>query len=390
MRTVTVKIKELAEIKSGGTPNTSKNEFWNGEIPWITPADLSVYDKVYIAQGERNITDIGLKKSSAVLLPKGTILLSSRAPIGYLAIAQNSLCTNQGFKNLVCNKKPVNNIFLYYYLKQNIAYIKNFASGATFPELSKTRLKNIKISICSDIDVQNKIADILSKYDDLIENNNKRINALEQMAENLYKEWFVRFRFPGHESAEFENGIPKGWEVKRISDIANVGAGGDAPKNQTPIKTTTNFIPIYSNSVDDNGLYGYTDKARVTKKSITISARGTVGFVCLRFEPYCPIVRLLYAVPKIDTDLYYLSYALRINSIEGYGTSQQQITIPYFNRKKILYPKAQVIEQFAKIVDSFYQKIRLLSAQNQNLIKQRDLLLPRLMSGKLEVTNENN
>lgn len=130
------KIKDIGEVIGGGTPATSISEYWGGNIPWVTPADLTSYKSVFISRGGSNITTLGLRKSSTKLLPQNTILLSSRAPIGYLAIAANEICTNQGFKNIICHKEVVDYRYLYYYLKQNIEYLKCFASGATFPELS--------------------------------------------------------------------------------------------------------------------------------------------------------------------------------------------------------------------------------------------------------------
>src|SRR5699024_10561589 len=147
-----------------------------------------------------------------------TILLTSRAPIGYMAIAENEITTNQGFKNIICDKNKVNNHFLYYYLLVNMDQIKGFASGATFPEISGKTLKNIRIQI-PNIESQTKIADVLSTYDKLIENNNRRIQILEQTAEELYKEWFVRMRFPGYENIKFDKGIPEGWEVKKVKGL---------------------------------------------------------------------------------------------------------------------------------------------------------------------------
>lgn len=207
------RISDIGQVIGGGTPSTSIDEYWNGNIPWISPKDLTNYNCVYISCGENFISEKGLNKSGTKLLPENTVLFSSRAPIGYVAIAANSICTNQGFKSIICDPDKVDYLYLYYYLKANLQYIKLFANGATFPELSGKAMKNIKINIFNDVKYQRKIADTLFKYDNLIENNNKRIKSLEQMAENLYKEWFVRFRFPGYENAEFENGIPKDWNI---------------------------------------------------------------------------------------------------------------------------------------------------------------------------------
>ena len=178
MDLITKRIYEIADIVGGGTPSTSNEEYWGGDIPWLSPADLTGYQSVYISHGEKFITPEGVKKSSTQRLPAGSVLFSSRAPIGYIAIAQNEIYTNQGFKSLVCKSEVINNLYLYYYLKLNLNYIKNFASGATFPELSANRIKNIKITFCKSLHEQQKIASILSAYDSQIENNQKRIKQV--------------------------------------------------------------------------------------------------------------------------------------------------------------------------------------------------------------------
>ena len=227
METTTYKISDIGEVVGGGTPSTANSDFWGGDIPWISPKDLTGYKSVYISHGESFLNKTGLK-SGTKLLPKDTVLFSSRAPIGYVAIASNPICTNQGFKSIICNKEIINPLFLYYYIKGNLDYIKLFGTGATFPEISGAAMRKIKVQIPS-LPTQQKIASILSAYDRLIENNTRRIRLLEQMAENLYKEWFVRFRFPEHENVEIVNGLPKGWEIKIIADFGRIETGKTPP-----------------------------------------------------------------------------------------------------------------------------------------------------------------
>lgn len=141
-----IRIDEIGIITSGGTPSTGNPAYWNGEIGWITPKDLSKYEFRFIKNGERNISEEGLKNSSVRIVKDGSVLLSSRAPIGYLAIAENELTTNQGFKNITPNEK-CDSVFLFYCLKNNVEYLKSLGIGATYPELSASRLKEVKLSI---------------------------------------------------------------------------------------------------------------------------------------------------------------------------------------------------------------------------------------------------
>lgn len=167
-----VKIEDIGEVISGGTPKTSNSEYWNGDIVWLTPKDFSNNSNKYWKKGERNITEEGLKNSSAKLMPKGTILFSSRAPIGYLGIAEIELCTNQGFKNLIVNQN-YNNEFIYYLLKYETSNIENIANGSTFKEVSATTFKNYEVFIPENKNIQKKIASILSSLDEKIELNSK-------------------------------------------------------------------------------------------------------------------------------------------------------------------------------------------------------------------------
>ena len=384
MEKLICRISDIGIVVGGGTPSTKNPAYWGGNIPWISPKDLTDYKYTYISRGENFLTEKGLK-SGTRLLPKDTVLFSSRAPIGYVALAANPICTNQGFKSIVCDSSKVEALYLYYYLKANLDYIKLFGTGATFPEISGKTMGKIKIEIHKGLDTQHRIASILSTYDTLIENNTKRIRLLEKMAENLYKEWFVRFRFPGYEKAEMENGLPKGWKVERYGEVAAIYAGGDKPKVYSKEISTECNIPIYSNGVENNGLYGFTNKATVKVSSITISARGTVGFVAIRRIPFVPIVRLLTVVPQKGLDVYYLYFASRNNDLEGNGTSQQQLTVPMLKKRKVVIPIKELLREFGNRCSLFYNQIDNLQHQNTLLARRRDLLLPRLMSGKLEV-----
>lgn len=403
------RLEEIAEVVSGGTPATNIPEYWNGSIGWITPADLSDFNCRYIEKGSRNITQSGLTNSSACLLPKNTVLLSSRAPIGYVAIANTELSTNQGFKNLICNDKIIDYRFIYYWLKQNTDVLKSFATGATFPELSASTLKKIKISF-PDLPTQKRIADILSSYDDLIENNNRRIQLLEQTAQELYKEWFVRFRFPGHEKVKFENGLPEGWEYIRFGkaiEIIDGDRGVNYPK-QEDFYSEGDCLFLNAGNVTAKG-FDFSNCSYITKEKdailrkgklqyndVVLTTRGTVGNVAFYNET------MTFAEMRINSGMVilrnldivspeYIYTALRqerlqkIMNLYSSGSAQPQLPIKDMKRMKILKSDAKTMELFSEISASIYKQISLLIMKNQNITAQRDLLLPRLMSGKLEV-----
>jgi len=175
-------IADLGEVVGGATPSTKKPEnYENGNISWITPKDLSTFNGRFITRGERNITEIGLNSCSTRLLPPNTVLFSSRAPIGYVAIAGKEMCTNQGFKSVIPNS-DTDYMFLYYLLKFNKDNIENMGSGTTFKEVSGNTMKSIKVCVPVDIEEQRRISAVLSAIDDKIElntaiNENLRLQA---------------------------------------------------------------------------------------------------------------------------------------------------------------------------------------------------------------------
>ena len=365
------KLGEIAEIIGGGTPNTSIEEYWNGDIPWLTPKDLTSYNRIFISDGERSITEKGLKNSSAKLLPKGTVLLSSRAPIGYVAIASNPICTNQGFKSLICNPSIVDNLFMYYWVKNNVEYLQSLGTGTTFAEISGSVVKSIDISL-PPLPTQRRIAAILSSLDDKIDLLHRENATLEQMAETLFRQWFVV-------EAKEE------WEEVFLEDIAILNAGGDKPKIVAQNRTSEYNVPIYSNGIDNDGLYGYTDRPRITEESVTISARGTIGFVALRTEPFVPIVRLITLRPKEMVTTKFLYYWAKSQNINGTGTTQQQLTVPDFKQTKLSFPPKDLIVKFTYLTNQYFDKILLNNNQIQTLIQTRDGLLPKLMSGEVKI-----
>ena len=166
----TCALSDLGEIVGGATPSTKNESYYGGDIAWITPKDLSTFAGRFIHCGERYITIDGLRSCSARLMPPGSILFTSRAPIGYVAIAANEVCTNQGFKSIVPNANT-DYLFLYYLLVQNRSRIENMGSGTTFKEVSSSVMKGITVSIPKNIEEQRAIAKILGSIDDKIENN---------------------------------------------------------------------------------------------------------------------------------------------------------------------------------------------------------------------------
>nr|WP_314473911.1 restriction endonuclease subunit S [uncultured Prevotella sp.] len=379
METTTYKISDIGEVVGGGTPSTANSDFWGGDIPWISPKDLTGYKSVYISHGESFLNKTGLK-SGTKLLPKDTVLFSSRAPIGYVAIASNPICTNQGFKSIICNKEIINPLFLYYYIKGNLDYIKLFGTGVTFPEISGAAMRKIKVQIPS-LPTQQKIASILSAYDRLIENNTRRIRLLEQMAENLYKEWFVRFRFPEHENVEMVNGLPKGWKIEKLGDYANISTG-----------------KCNREDAEEDGIYPLFDRSQEIKKSskwikdceaIIVPGEGT-SFMPRYYKGKFNLHQRCYCIEPTIKDIgFYLFYSIMLNRkyflSVATGATVPSLRQNNFTKMKLIIAELELVKKYNKVANTIALQIDKLKEQNQLLTRQRDLLLPRLMSGKLEV-----
>ena len=390
MNTKTYRIRDICSIKSGKRLpagfdfSAEPTEFRYIRARDIKAGKINLDDVAYI-------DEVTKKRIGKYIINAGDVAITIVANIGDIGYATSDCdgvnLTENAVRLTAFDESVVFSKYLAYYLGQPSMklYMENLAAGAAQAKLDIYKIEKIKIQI-PNVSIQKSIVDVVEKYDNLIEVNNKRIKVLEQMAENLYKEWFVRFRFPGYETAEFENGIPKGWEIRKIGEISSIKAGGDRPPvfSDSPIEGIS--IPIFSNGIENEGLYGYTDKPLVKSDSVTISARGTVGYVFLRRVPYVPIVRLVAIVPdKTVVSSLYLYYYLQRDNVIANGTSQQQITVPMVIRKRIIVPPLAIIDQFGRIESPIWDAMDELKKENDNLIKQRDLLLPRLMSGKLEV-----
>jgi len=268
--------------------------------------------------------------------------------------------------------------FLFYFLA-NWDFVNTASSGeggtrmprADWKFLSKTKW------LLPPLPEQKAIAAVLSSLDDKIDLLHRQNKTLEAMAETLFRQWFVE---------PCKNGLPEGWEEKSLGDVAEIKAGGDKPKVFSEIKTSICNVPVFSNGIDNEGLYGYTDNPKISVESITISARGTIGYVCLRQEPYVPIVRLISIAPNEDlVSSKFLYLWAKSQIISGTGTTQQQLTVPDLSRSKLIIPSYDVMRIFTMYIDVFFNKLNFNKSQIRTLEKLRDLLLPKLMSGEVRV-----
>ena len=196
-----VSFSDIVEISGGTTPDTTNPEYWNGDIPWLTPKDITKNTTIHITKTNRKITQSGLENGPRNLHSIGCVLMTSRAPVGIPVINDIPMAVNQGFIAIDC--KNTDNHFLYYWIKNNLEYLKNASNGTTFLELSKSTFKTLRISLPKNIEEQKSTAKILYDLDTKIENLQKQNKILEQIAQTVFKSWFVDYEFPNEEGKPY-------------------------------------------------------------------------------------------------------------------------------------------------------------------------------------------
>lgn len=397
------KVEEFAEVIGGGTPSTKNPDYFGGSIPWITPKDLTNYEKKFIKNGDRNITKEGLSNSSAKLIPKNSILLTSRAPIGYLAIAENDVTTNQGFKSIVVNPDIADFNFVYYLIKANIERIKGYGTGTTFAEVSATVVKNLKFNL-PDLKTQTTIAEILSSLDDKIELNNKINKELENLAQTLFKQWFIDFEFPNENGEPYKSSggvmveselgeIPKGWEVKQLKEFVNCFDNKRVPLSSRVRAVRKGAFPYYGAA----SLMDFIDDYLFDGVYVLMGEDGSVtdtnGYPVLQYvfgQFWVNNHAHVLQGTTISTEL--VMCLLKNTNIAHLVTGAVQPKLNQGNMNKISLAipiDSNILNNLEINIKSIYESVRNNTQENQELTNLRDTLLPKLISGELEVKNVN-
>lgn len=364
------KLADVVDITMGQSP---KSQYYNSEgvgIPFL--------------QGNRTF---GFKRPTfdtyTTLVTKSAkaedVIMSVRAPVGDLNITPIDMCLGRGVCSL--RMKNGNQEFLYYMMKYYMPRLINKESGTVFGSVNRSDICGLEIDIPSDRYMQQKIARYLTMIDDKIELNTSINKNLEEQVHALFKSWFIGFE-------PFNGTMPADWNVSTLSKITEMGAGGDKPLIVSDKLSEECPYPIYSNGISNEGLYGYTDNAKIFDESVTVSARGTIGFVCLRHIPYVPIVRLVTLIPdRHKLSAKYLYCWLKSIHIAGTGTTQQQLTVPQFKSTEIIIPDTDTMTRFTDIADTIFNEIWANQDENIRLVSLRDTLLPHLISGELDVSD---
>ena len=395
-----VKLGNIGNVIGGGTPSTKIPEYYEGDISWITPKDLSNFKGKYISRGERMISETGLKNSSARMLPEGTVLFTSRAPIGYIAIAKNKISTNQGFKSIVPNRSLCNNEFLFYLLKYHCEDIKNIATGTTFLEVSGSALKNFEVNIPA-LGEQEKIANVLGSLDNKIELNEKINQNLEAQAQAIFKSWFVDFE-------PFGGKMPKDWKVSQLRMLCETITKGTTPTTlkRAFVKKGINFFKaesISSNHTIDLKRIMFIDdetnailkRSQIKPFDILYTIAGTIGRFAIVMPSQIPantnqavaIIRcksiytfFVYSIFLYEKNLQYFNSKI-VQAV------QANLSLGSIGDLPVILPSHDVLDRYSTFITPILDAIFKNNEESNRLAQLRDTLLPKLMSGEIDVSD---
>ena len=320
-------------------------------------------------------------KSKFGVPSKDDILLTSVGTIGipYQVQSSDKFYFKDG--NLTWLKdftKSINPRFIYYFISNSFlrTYLNSICIGSSQAALTIEKLKNIEISVPTK-NIQNRVADILTLFDDLITLNNRRIAILEEMAVRTYREWFVFFRFPGHESTEFVNGLPKGWEYRSVTDILQILYGKDHKL------VYDGLFPIYGSG----GIMRYGNEYLYEGESVLIPRKGTLNNIILADGKFWCIDTMFYSIPKIPKICKLAFFQLKAFDMEVFnsGTALPSMTIKILSCLKLLVPDEKYRTLFEQSISDIFNEVTHFKKLNATLQQMRDRLLPQLMSGQLEV-----
>jgi type I restriction enzyme S subunit len=393
-----------SRISSGGTPSRKRDEYFSaakdsGHL-WVKSKELL---DCSIAATEETITDEGLKKSAAKYFPAQTVLVAMYgANVGQLGWLANPATVNQAICGLVADENKADWRYLFYALLQERAKLITKAQGAAQQNLNQDAIRNFELPV-PNLPTQRKIAGILSAYDDLIENNLRRIKILEEMAQSLYREWFVHFRFPGHESAKFVDSslgqISKGWEVKKLETLYRTSSGGTPSRKNLEFYEEGTIDWVKTGELKD--CFVLSSEEKITSQALSKSSAklfpantvlialygatiGQLGILSREAATNQACCAILEVEQPFGRAFAYLTLLLRRDDIIGLrlGAAQQNISQAVLRDFEVICPPAPLLEAFNERAEPMFDLLLNLQRRNQNLRRTRDLLLPKLLASK--------
>ncbi|WP_462371554.1 restriction endonuclease subunit S [Phascolarctobacterium succinatutens] len=380
------KLSEVMDLIGGGTPKTTKPEYWDGDIPWLSVKDFN-NDFRFVYETEKHITELGLNNSSTKLLKAGDVIISARGTVGEIATIPFPMAFNQSCYGLRAKKEIVTADFLYYLIKHNIHVLKKNTHGSVFDTITRDTFAGIEVDI-PDMDSQTKIAEILSNIDEKIEVNVRINENLEQQISSIYANFCES----------------KSWKPCELGSIIDVKDGThDSPKPQTSgylLVTSKHLLPygvdrITPNRITEKDFKKINERSLVEQGDVLMSMIGTIGlisFVTEREIDYAIKNVALFKTSRTPNLAYYFLTFLKSNKTQQYiemclaGSTQKYISLGELRKMPIPVPDSETLECFNEIVSPMYQAIILNYKENYAFAALRDSLLPKLMSGEIDVS----
>lgn len=377
-----VKLGDVCEITS--SKRIFYSEYVDDGVPFYRSKEIIESDEGKIIE---NPLYISVDKYNEIKekfgVPQtGDMLLTSVGTIGIPYIIKKKDCFYFKDGNLTWFRdfrEGLNSKYLYYWIKssEGTGTLYNTTIGSSQKALTISALKNIKVSL-PPRSVQDKIVEVVSVYDDLIENNQKQIKLLEEAAQRLYKEWFVDLNFPGHENTKIVDGVPEGWRRGLLKELISVNYGKDHKK----VPDDGN-IPVYGSG----GLMRKCNKSLFSGEAVLIPRKGSLNNIMYVDETFWTVDTMFYATmkqPHTAVFVYFFVKAFDMYSM-NIGAAVPSMTTKILDAMDVVIPDKETLEKFDKYAKVYFNKIKTLQGQNEQLKTARDLLLPKLMSGEVEV-----
>lgn len=361
---------DIVELIGGGTPKTSKAEYWDGNINWLSVKDFNNENR-YVYSTEKTITEEGLNNSSTKLLKKDDIIISARGTVGELAMIPFPMAFNQSCYGIRA-KEGIDSIFLYYLIKNSVRKLKAITHGSVFDTITRDTFANIEVAI-PDIKTQHRIAKMLADIDDKVENNQRINNNLEQQVSVLYQSWFEDF--------EITNGIcPENWSYQELSTIADIASG-----KRPPVKSDTCNEKTPISIVGAASVMGFTSEANHTDKILVTGRVGTHGVIQRLNTPCWTSDNTLVIKSPYYEFTNQILHRIDYSSMNR-GSTQPLITQGDMKKVVVLVPDEDTLAKFEEFAGSLMAKWETNNNENVKLASLRDTLLPKLMSGELDVS----
>ena len=377
-----VKLGDIATcIQPGPFGSQLHNSDYSKEgTPIIMPKDI--VGGAIVHSGLLKVSEEHVKRLSRHQVYEGNLIVARKGDVrkcAYITASENGWMTGSDCLKVVLDESKCYPKFIYYQLRsEHIGrWLEKVSIGATMPSLNTGLLSGIEM-VLPPIEIQKQIAGILSAYDDLIENNQKQIKLLEEAAQRLYKEWFVDLHFPGHENTKIVDGVPEGWSRGLLKELISVNYGKDHKK-----APDDGNIPVYGSG----GLMRKCNKSLFSGEAVLIPRKGSLNNIMYVDETFWTVDTMFYATMKQPHTAIFVYFFVKVFDMYSMniGAAVPSMTTKILDAMDVVIPDKEILEKFDKCAKTYFNKIKTLQGQNERLKTARNLLLPKLMNGKVEV-----